>query len=78
MRGEDLRVDIFAAKSAAQDYLRAAGVQGTVSVTGGDTLVVRTTDTYDPKFLTIIGLNAMPVTGQASARLIRAEGGIER
>ena len=78
VRGEDLRVDVFAAKSAAQDYLRAAGVEGTVSVTGGDTLVVRTTDTYDSKFLGIIGLNSMPVTGEASARLIRAEGGIER
>jgi len=78
VRGEDLRVDIAAAKSAAQDYLHAAGVNGTVTVTGGDTLIVRTTDTYDPKFLGIIGLDAMQVTGEASARLIRAEGGIER
>jgi Flp pilus assembly protein TadG len=78
VRGEDLRVDITAAKAAAQDYLRAAGVNGTVTVTGGDTLVVRTTDTYNSKFLGIIGLDAMQVTGEASARLIRAEGGIER
>jgi Flp pilus assembly protein TadG len=78
VRGEDLRFDIFAAKSAAQDYLRAAGVNGTVSVIGGDTLVVRTTDTYNSKFLGIIGLDAMQVAGEASARLIRAEGGIER
>ena len=40
VRGEDLRVDITAAKSAAQDYLRAAGVEGTVTVIGGDTLMV--------------------------------------
>ena len=78
VRGEELQVDITAAKSAAQAYLHAAGVNGTVSVTGGDTLVVRTTDTYDSKFLGIIGLDAMRVTGEASARLIRAEGGIER
>ena len=78
VRGEELRVDITAAKSAAQAYLHAAGVNGTVSVTGGDTLVVRTTDTYDSKFLGVIGLDAMRVTGEASARLIRAEGGIER
>ena len=78
VRGEDLRVDITAAKAAAQDYLHAAGVNGTVTVTGGDTLVVRTTDTYNSKFLGIIGLDAMQVTGEASARLIRAEGGIER
>lgn len=78
VRGEDLRVDMAAAKSAAQDYLRSAGVNGTVTVTGGVTLVVRTTDTYNSKFLGIIGLDAMQVTGEASARLIRAEGGIER
>ena len=78
VRGEDLRVDISAAKFAAQKYLRATGVNGTVTVTGGDTLVVRTTDTYNSKFLGIIGLDAMQVTGEGSARLIRAEGGIER
>jgi Flp pilus assembly protein TadG len=78
VRGEDLQIELAAAKSAAQDYLRAAGVNGTVTVTGGDTLVVRTTDTYNSTFLGIIGLNAMQVTGEATARLIRAEGGIER
>ncbi len=78
VRGEDLRVDIYAAKAAAQDYLRAAGVEGTVTVVDGDTLIVHTTDTYDSKFLGIIGLDSMKVTGEASARLIRAQGGIER
>ena len=78
VRGEDLRIDLAAAKSAAQDYLRAAGVNGIVTVTGGDTLVVTTTDTYNSKFLGIIGLDSMPVTGEASARLVRSEGGIER
>ena len=78
VRGEDLRVDISAAKSAAQNYLRATGVNGTVTVTGGDMLVVRTTDTYSSKFLGIIGMDAMQVTGEASARLIRTQGGIER
>ncbi|MGL5825269.1 MAG: pilus assembly protein TadG-related protein [Nocardioides sp.] len=78
VRGEDLRVDVAAARTAAVGYLRAAEVNGTVTLTGGDTLVVRTTDTYDPKFLTIIGLGAMRVTGQASARLIRVQGGVEQ
>ena len=78
VRGDALRIDITAAKAAAQDYLHAAGVNGTVTVTGGDTLMVTTTDTYDSKFLGIIGLDSMQVTGEASARLIRAEGGIER
>lgn len=78
IRGEELRVDINAAESAAQGYLNAAGVQGSVTVVNGDTLIVRTTDTYDSKFLGIIGLDSMRVTGEASARLIRAQGGIER
>ena len=46
VRGEDLRVDLTAAKTAAMDYLRAAGVEGTVRVVDGDTLIVTTTDTY--------------------------------
>ena len=78
VRGEDLHVDLTAAKTAAMDYLRAAGVEGTVRVLDGDTLIVTTTDTYTSKFLGIIGLDTMQVTGEASARLIRAEGGIER
>ena len=78
IRGEELRVDLNAAKAAAQDYLRAAGVEGTVTVVDGDTLIVRTTDTYDSKFLGAIGLDSMNVTGEASARLIRTQGGIER
>lgn len=78
VRGGDLRVDINAAKAAAQDYLRAAGVEGNARVVNGDTLIVTTTDTYTSKFLGIIGLDTMQVTGEASARLIRAEGGIER
>ncbi|TAN29636.1 pilus assembly protein [bacterium] len=78
IRGEDLRVDINAAKAAAQGYLNAAGVEGSVSVVNGDTLIVRTTDTYNSKFLGVIGLNSMSVTGEASARLVRAQGGIER
>ncbi|TGN65012.1 pilus assembly protein [Nocardioides eburneiflavus] len=78
VRGGDLHVDITAAKSAAQSYLNAAGVEGSVTVVNGDTLIVRTTDTYDSKFLGIIGLDSMRVTGEASARLIRAQGGTEQ
>jgi len=78
VRGGDLRVDINAAKAAALDYLHAAGVEGNARVVNGDTLIVTTTDTYTSKFLGIIGLDTMQVTGEASARLIRAEGGIKR
>jgi hypothetical protein len=49
-----------------------------VSVRGGDTIVVEVSDTYDSKFHSIINLDTMRVTGEASARLIRTEGGDEQ
>src|ERR1019366_9439192 len=62
-----VQVDTGAAKSAARDYLAAAGVSGSATIQGGDTLVVTPTDTYQTTFLGIIGLNRMTVTGHASA-----------
>ena len=64
--------------TAAEDYLAASGVTGTVTVTGGDTITVNVTDTYTPKFLSFIGLGDLTVTGEASARLIRSLGGTEQ
>ena len=78
IRGQGLQADSGAAKSAARDYLSAAGVSGSVTIQGGDTLVVTTSDTYQTMFLGIIGLNRMTVTGHASARMVRAVGGVER
>ena len=49
IRGEELRVDINAAKSAAQGYLNAAGVQGSVTVVNGDNLIERV-ELYGPIF----------------------------
>jgi hypothetical protein len=53
-------------------------VSGSATIQGGDTLVVTTTDTYQTTFLGIIGLNRLTVTGHASARIIRAVGGVAR
>ena len=78
IRGRGVQVDTGAAKSAARDYLAAAGVSGSATIQGGDTLVVTTTDTYQTMFLGIIGLNRMTVTGHASTRIIRAVGGVAR
>lgn len=78
IEGHDLAVDTSAAKQAAQDYLRTADVSGTVRTTGGDTITVEVTDTYNPKFLSAIGITHLRVTGSASARLIRSLGGIEQ
>ena len=78
IRGQGVQVDTGAAKAAARSYLAASGVSGSVTIEGGHTLLVATTDTYQTAFLGIIGLNRMTVTGHGSARLIRAVGGVAR
>lgn len=78
IEGRYLNVDTAAARLAAKTYLAAAGIDGTVSITGGDTITVNVTDTYTPKFLSFIGIGDLTVTGEASARLVRSLGGTER
>lgn len=77
MRGDGAQVNPAAAVHAAQSYLAAAGVTGSVTLQGGD-LVVHTSDTYQTKFLSIVGIGAMPVTGQASVRVARTVAGVEK
>lgn len=74
VKGRGLAIDVAAAHAAASAYLQAVGVDGTVMVTEGTVLTVRTTDTYKTKFLGIIGLGDMAVTGEGSARLIQTQG----
>ena len=65
--------DTFApgsARQGAEDYLRRAGVDGTVSVAGGH-VTVHTTVDHDTVFLGLIGIHTMEGHGEASARLIR-------
>lgn len=78
IEGHYLAVDTTAARTAAEDYLAASGLTGTVTITGGDTITVHVTDVYQPKFLSFIGVGNLTVTGEASARLIRSLGGSER
>ncbi|GAA1069743.1 hypothetical protein GCM10009641_88350 [Mycobacterium cookii] len=78
VQGRHVAINAAAARNAAQDYLSTAGVNGTVSITDGTTITVNVTDTYRPKFLSIIGLGGLPVTGEASARLIRTVAGSEQ
>jgi Flp pilus assembly protein TadG len=70
IRGQRPRVDQAAARRAAEDYLQRAGVAGSVTV-GDGRVQVRTTSSFTPSFLSIIGLGSQTVTGQASARLVR-------
>lgn len=53
-------------------------LNGSATIQRGDTLVVTTTDTHQTTFLGIIGLNRLTVTGHASARIVRAVGGVQR
>jgi Flp pilus assembly protein TadG len=77
IQGRYAHIDTTAARTAAQRYLDAVGVDGTVSITGGDTINVTVTDTYNPHFLTFLG-KQLQVTGTASARLVRTLGGTEQ
>ena len=70
VRGERPEVDQAAARQAAQAYLQRAGVAGSVTVGNGQ-VQVRTTSSFTPSFLSIIGVGVQTVTGQASARLVR-------
>lgn len=71
INGRAIDVDPQAAAAAAQAYLRSAGATGTVSVSGdGKTLTVTVTGTYDTKFLSVVGIGSLPVTGHGKATLL--------
>ena len=78
IEGDHVSVDTGAARSAAREYLRASGVTGTVSTADGDTITVTVAETYQTRFLGLIGINRLPVTGGASARLVRSLGDTEQ
>lgn len=78
IQGRELVVGPAAARAAAERYLTAAGVDGTVAIHDGQTITVTVHDSYDAKFLGLIGIHRLNVTGTATARLIRTLGGDQR
>ena len=78
IQGRTLTIDPAAARAAAQRYLDAAGVTGTVAITNGDTITVTVDDSYNPRFLGLLGIDRLDVSGTATARLVRTLGGSER
>lgn len=65
-------LDARAAVSAAQAYLRANGVTGTVSVgDAGQSLTVNVTTTANTVFLGLVGVNTITVHGSAKVSLVR-------
>jgi Flp pilus assembly protein TadG len=72
--GNPATVNFAAARYAAQQYLHAAGVTGSTSVPDGNTIKVKTTETYDTTFLGLLGIRHLTITGDATAQLIRTDG----
>lgn len=68
--------DPIRARTAANSYLRASGMDGTVSIThGGRRLTVSTSKSVDTIFLGLLGISSMHVTGEAQAELIHRVAG---
>jgi Flp pilus assembly protein TadG len=65
-------VDAEAARVRAQRYLRDAGMDGTVSVTG-DTVTVTVTGESKNQILGVIGVSSFPIDETESARAITEE-----
>lgn len=69
--GDTSRVDRALAIQAAQDYLTAARVTGTVTVSEDRTrLTVTVTRTAPTAFLSLIGIDTLTVTAHADAVLV--------
>jgi len=78
MRGQSPQIDTAAARTAAAAYLHAAGVEGSVSITGPTTLSVHVTIVYQPKFLGTAGIGPKTVSGDATILLSRVVNGAPR
>ena len=71
IRGGDKVVDPVAAVAAAQSYLAAAGVSGTVTVSADRKQVtVTVTIVYTTVFLGLVGIEALTATRRATAVLV--------
>lgn len=72
-----LKVDPYKARAKAQAYLAAAGVPGSVTFSNAGTSMTVTTHTsYEPVFLSIIGVRSMSVTGTATVDLVKVKAGV--
>lgn len=67
------------AVAAARAYLASSGLDGTVTVTdGGTTVRVTTQARYETKFLSIIGIQTLVVSGSSDAQIVRVVNGTRR
>ncbi|GGY04138.1 hypothetical protein GCM10010358_67120 [Streptomyces minutiscleroticus] len=69
--GQAVVADPHDAQAAAYAYLASAKVSGTVVVAGdGTTLTVSVTDSYATRFLSVVGISRLAVTGHGTATLL--------
>jgi Flp pilus assembly protein TadG len=68
--GTDQVLEINQAKAAGDAYLRAAGVQGVVTVVGNTEVQVSVTITTNTVMLSMIGINTTTANGHAVAQLV--------
>ena len=77
VRGQGAVVDPAAAVAAANTYISGApGVTGSATIQGGTRVVTDTSTTYTTKFLGIIGITTLTVTGHAEVQVNRAVDGV--
>ena len=70
--GSSTTVDVTRAVSAAQAYLTDAGVAGTVTPAGPDSITVTVAMAEPTKVLALIGINDLAVSGTATGRIVYA------
>lgn len=79
IRGQGAVVDPAAAVVAANTYIAGApGMTGSATIAGGTTVVTDTSTTYQTKFLGLIGITSLTVTGHAEVQVNRAVSGVAR
>jgi Flp pilus assembly protein TadG len=79
IHGTTAHANTAQAVAAARAYLASSGLDGTVTVTDGGTAVqVTTRATYPTKFLSIIGIQRLEVSGSSSAQVVRVVNGTRR
>jgi len=76
--GGEVEVAAARAKAAAVAYAKAAGMTATARIESGTDLVVDVTASYEPVFLSVLGVGTRQVTATARVRVVKALQGKER
>ncbi|MGV8848172.1 MAG: pilus assembly protein TadG-related protein [Propionibacteriaceae bacterium] len=79
MHGAAARTDTTRAVAAARAFLASSGLEGSVTVSdGGSGVTVTTRAVYRTKFLSVIGIQSLQVTGSSDSEVVRAVNGTRR